>query len=193
VNFTEYIRLVGEPGSAFGSAAFKNVAAGLVSHAFHKAVFAAALSFFRLISSLRHELYLNINPYQLSTRNYKLLAMISRAHRFHGYNTMRHVYKYGAVSRGSLFAVKALPNEKRQNYRVAVVVSRKINKSAVARNRMRRRIYEQVRQLANSIDHPFDIVITVFSNNLLDATPKELESVLKKQFRQAGIIGKKAR
>jgi ribonuclease P protein component len=173
VNFTEYIRLVGEPGSAFGSAAFKNVAAGLVSHAFHKAVFAAALSFFRLISSLRHELYLNINPYQLSTRNYKLLAMISRAHRFHGYNTM--------------------PNEKRQNYRVAVVVSRKINKSAVARNRMRRRIYEQVRQLANSIDHPFDIVITVFSNNLLDATPKELESVLKKQFRQAGIIGKKAR
>jgi ribonuclease P protein component len=71
--------------------------------------------------------------------------MISRSHRFHGYNSLRHVYRHGRMARGSQFAVKAALNPRRQTYRVAVVVSRKVNKSAVARNRMRRRLYELVR------------------------------------------------
>ena len=114
--------------------------------------------------------------------------MISRSHRFHGYNSLRHVYRRGGMVRGSQFAVKSALNPRRRAYRVAVVVSRKVNKSAVARNRMRRRIYEHVRQHEDQIKEPFDIVITVFQDSLLELPPAELESQLKKQFKEAGII-----
>src|SRR5665213_399071 len=61
--------------------------------------------------------------------------MISRSHRFHGYNSLRHVYRQGRIARGSQFAVKTALNPNRKTYRVAIVVSRKVNKSAVAGNR----------------------------------------------------------
>jgi ribonuclease P protein component len=114
--------------------------------------------------------------------------MISRSHRFHGYNSLRHVYRHGRMARGSQFAVKAALNPRRQTYRVAVVVSRKVNKSAVARNRMRRRLYELVRGYDSRITQPYDIVITVFQNSLLDQSPRELDSQLKKQLKDAGVI-----
>jgi ribonuclease P protein component len=114
--------------------------------------------------------------------------MLSRTHRFHGYNALRHVYRGGNTVRGPLFAVKAAHNPRRQNYRLAVVVSRKINKSAVARNRIRRRLYEQVRQLEDQITGPYDIVITVFHDSTRETETKVLRSHLKKQLKQAGII-----
>jgi ribonuclease P protein component len=114
--------------------------------------------------------------------------MISRKHRFHGYNSLRQVYRHGDITRGSIFAVKSMPNQRRQTYRVAVVVSRKIHKSAVSRNRMRRRLYELVRELEPQITQPFDIVITVFQDALLETPSAQLKSQLQKQFKDAGII-----
>lgn len=113
--------------------------------------------------------------------------MISRSHRFHGYNSLRFVYRHGRIARGSAFAVKAHLNPKRKSYRLAVVVSRKVHKSAVARNRMRRRVYELVRQNESLISQPFDIVITVFQDSLLELSPKQLEAQLKKQLKEAGV------
>jgi ribonuclease P protein component len=179
---------VGKSGAAFGAAALKHVPASFSGHSFHKTMFAAALAFFGLVGLFRHELYLNINTYQLSTIIYKLICMISRAHRFHGYGSLRNVYRQGSTTRGPQFGLKSLPNPRRKHYRVAVVVGRKVNKSAVARNRIRRRLYELVRGLEPQITQPFDIVITVFQDSLLDQPPKQLRAQLKKQFKQAGII-----
>ena len=114
--------------------------------------------------------------------------MISRAHRFHGYGSLRGVYRQGSAARGPLFAVKSVINPKRKSYRLAVVVSRKVSKSAVARNRMRRRIYELARELEGQINGPFDIVITVFHDSLAEAPTNELKNQLKKQFKDLGII-----
>lgn len=114
--------------------------------------------------------------------------MISRKFRFHGYNSLRNVYRHGNTARGPLFAIKALHDARRESYRVAVVVSRKVNKSAVARNRMRRRLYELVREMEGQINGPYDIVITVFQNSLLETPHKELSSQLKKQLKDAGVI-----
>lgn len=109
--------------------------------------------------------------------------MIARKNRFHGYNSLRSVYKNGQTVRGSLFAVKYLKNERRTDWRLAVVVSRKVCKSAVGRNRIRRRLFEAVR--AQAISEPYDIVITVFHDTLLQIPSKELTSMVKKQLRQA--------
>lgn len=113
--------------------------------------------------------------------------MINRIHRFHGYNSLRLAYQRGQTSRGPLFAVKALANTRRSNYRLAVVVSRKVHKSAVIRNRIRRRLYEIVRQM--NIDSAHDIVITVFHDTVATEDIKSLRSQLKKQLKQLGIAG----
>jgi ribonuclease P protein component len=92
--------------------------------------------------------------------------------------------------RGPSFAVKSILNQKRKSYRVAVVVSRKVHKSAVARNRMRRRLYAVVHDLEERITEPHDIVITVFNDSLLEESPKSLAYQLKRQFETAGILNK---
>lgn len=114
--------------------------------------------------------------------------MIGRIHRFHGYGSLRFVYRNGQTVRGPLCAVKYTNNPRRQSYRLAVVVSRKVSKSAVVRNRIRRRIYEVVRLLENSISEPYDIVLTVFHDQVAELSPDELNRVIRAQFKQAGII-----
>jgi ribonuclease P protein component len=116
--------------------------------------------------------------------------MISRKNRFHGYNSLRNVYRSGQVSRGPLFAVKALPNDRRSSYRLAVVVSRKVDKSAVKRNRIRRRLYETSRELESRLAQPHDIVITVFHATVLETPQKELAGQLKKQFKELSLLAK---
>lgn len=114
--------------------------------------------------------------------------MISRAHRFHGYGSLRNVYRLGSTARGPLFAVKALANPNRKSYRLAVVVSRKVSKSAVARNRIRRRLFELAREIEDEIKQPHDIVITAFHDSLREAHAKDLRSQLKKQLKEAGVL-----
>ena len=117
--------------------------------------------------------------------------MISRQHRFRGYGSLKYVYKNGATVRGPLFAVKAIENPKRDSYRLAVVVSRKVNKSAVARNRIRRRLYEAVRQLEADILRPYDIVLTVFHSSVLEEPAGSLAGQVKKQLNEAGVLAKR--
>lgn len=113
--------------------------------------------------------------------------MIHRSHRFHGYNSLRYVYQHGQTVRGPIIAIKYAENSRRQQYRVAVVVSKKVSKSAVARNRIRRRLFEAVRAYSSQITKPYDIVITVFHEQVKDMPAKELQLMVKAQFKQAKI------
>lgn len=117
--------------------------------------------------------------------------MINRRHRFHGYGSLRYVYQNGKTVRGPLIALKYAANSRRTHYRLAVVVSKKVHKSAVARNRMRRRLYEAVRRQEPAITNAYDMVITVFHEQLLDVSPSELDKMVRAQLRQAGIISTK--
>jgi len=112
--------------------------------------------------------------------------MITRKNRFHGYGSLKYVYRHGQTVRGPLFALKTVDNPKRKSYRLAVVVSKKVNKSAVARNRIRRRLYEAARQM--QIDKPADIVLTVYNETIQDEPWQNLNKQLKKQLKEAGVI-----
>lgn len=114
--------------------------------------------------------------------------MISRTHRFHGYGSLRYLYKNSQTLRGQLFSLKYVQNPRRQTYRMAVVVSKKVNKSAVVRNRIRRRIYEAVRLLEDQITQPYDLVITVFHEQVADLASEDLKNSIKEQLKQANII-----
>jgi len=118
--------------------------------------------------------------------------MLTRSHRFHGLKALNFVYRNGTMARGSFFGVKSAYNPQRQSYRAAVVISKKIHKSSVARNRMRRRLYETLRLLEADLAAPYDIVLTIFSERVLDEPASALKHQLKKQLKASGAIVKKS-
>ncbi|HTE22543.1 MAG TPA: ribonuclease P protein component [Candidatus Limnocylindria bacterium] len=114
--------------------------------------------------------------------------MIARKHRFHGYGSLRYVYQHGRTVRGPLSSLKVAPNDRRTSYRLAVVVSKKVNKSAVVRNRIRRRLYEAVRRHEADMSRPYDMVLTVYSEQMAAIPAAELEKTVLDQLRQARIL-----
>lgn len=114
--------------------------------------------------------------------------MINRKHRFHGHGSLRFVYQHGKTVRGQYGAIKYVKNPRRKHYRMAVVVSRKVHKSAVVRNRIRRRIYEIVRTNESQISEPYDMVFTAFSDQVATMDAAELRERILVKMREAGII-----
>jgi ribonuclease P protein component len=112
--------------------------------------------------------------------------MIARTHRFHGYGSLNSVYRSGQTVRGSLLSVRYASRDPRRPYRVAVVVSRKVSKSAVTRNRIRRRVYEAVRRRGEAIAPGTDLIFTVFSDQLATQEPLKLETTLADLLKKTG-------
>ena len=107
--------------------------------------------------------------------------MLKHDHRFHGYNALRFVYKNGTAIHGHYFTIKSLKNPRRTSSRVAIVVSKKVLKSAVGRNRIRRRLYELFREEIGNLQEGFDIVCIVTS-----ADPRSMETdILRKSLQDA--------
>lgn len=94
--------------------------------------------------------------------------MISRKNRFHGRASIQRLYKNGKLVRSGSLSLRYAPNPRRADYRLAVVVSRKVSKSAVVRNRIRRRLYEHVRILSNSLSVPQDMLLVVYDEGIAD-------------------------
>lgn len=113
--------------------------------------------------------------------------MISRKHRFHGHGSLRFTYQNGKTIRGQFCALKFTHNSKRSTYRVAVVVSKKVSKFSVVRNRIRRRLYEVVRQTVPA-DQPYDMIFTVFSDRLASMSVDELQHAVVGKLIEAKIV-----
>lgn len=114
--------------------------------------------------------------------------MITRSHRFHGRGSLRRVYEHGKTVRSPRLGLKFMLNDRRKSFRVAVVVSKTISKSAVVRNRIRRRLYEAVRLQSPSINQPFDLIITTYQPDVETIPADELHGIIKQLFERANII-----
>lgn len=113
--------------------------------------------------------------------------MLTARYRFHGHGSLRFVYKNGRAIRSRLITLKFTKNPRRKHSRVAVVVSRKVTKSAVRRNRIRRRIYETLRQ-QTTIPAQHDLIFLVFSSEVIDLSPPELTKVLHDLLQQTANL-----
>lgn len=114
--------------------------------------------------------------------------MIGRKNRFHGHGSLRYVYQHGKTVRGPMISLKYAPNPRRSSYRLAVVVSKKVNKSAVTRNRIRRRLYEAVRRHESEFKVPYDMVLTVFSEQMAAIPHSDLQKSVTGLLKQAKLI-----
>lgn len=104
--------------------------------------------------------------------------MIPFNYRFHGHNSLNYVYRRGKTERSASLTFKFIPNRQRLKSRAAVVVSKKISKSAVKRNRIRRRIYGILNQQIKNFRYPIDLVIIVNNVEIDNLTHQELENKL---------------
>jgi ribonuclease P protein component len=115
--------------------------------------------------------------------------MIGSRHRFHGHTSLRNLYAHSQTIRlSSLILLRYQPTNRRFGYRAAVVVSRKTHKSAVVRNRIRRRVYATLTRLESQIGQPYDLVFLVLSEAVAKLPYNELEELVYSQLVQAGVI-----
>lgn len=98
------------------------------------------------------------------------------------------MYKHGQIVRGPLSVLKYVRNERGKTWRAAVVVSRKVHKSAVVRNRIRRRIYELIRLNLAAFEVPVDLVFIAHSETLATMPAPELARVVGVQLQKAKLI-----
>ncbi|NLA43300.1 ribonuclease P protein component [Candidatus Saccharibacteria bacterium] len=114
--------------------------------------------------------------------------MLSQAYRFHGHGSLRYVYKNGKTVRCRLFTLRYIDNPRRKLSRFSVVISKKVSKSAVVRNRIRRRIYEIVRTHLPEIKGTYDVVFIVSLSEIADMPYSELFTLIGDQLLAADIL-----
>lgn len=113
--------------------------------------------------------------------------MIPSPFRFQGHNSLRYVYANGKAVRSQTVTIKWVKNTRRKQSRISVVVSKKVLKSAVGRNRIRRRVYEYIRLHLPQLNNIYDIVIIVTSPELRHIEASELTSQLDQLFDKADL------
>jgi len=113
--------------------------------------------------------------------------MIPFANRFHGHSSLNYVYRNGQAIHSHLFIIKTITNPRRQVSRAAVIVSKKILKSAVKRNHVRRQIYEYISTLLPDLKAVYDIAIIVSSGEVFTTTHAEIYAQLDNLFNPINI------
>lgn len=91
--------------------------------------------------------------------------MLSQKYRFHSRGGVRYVYQKGKTIRTPILSLIYAENT-RGFQRFAVVVSKKVLKSAVGRNRIRRRVYEAIRLELPEFTAKQDCLFVIFNQSV---------------------------
>ena len=113
--------------------------------------------------------------------------MIPFTNRFHGHSSLNYVYRNGKANHSHWFIIKTVKNKHRKDSRLAIIVSKKILKGAVKRNRVRRQVYEYMRTKLKNLDDVYDIAIIVTSGELFTAPHDDIYKHLDQLFSQIDI------
>lgn len=103
--------------------------------------------------------------------------MLSSKYRFHSRGGVRHTYQAGKTIRTPSISLVYAPN-RRHHQRFGVVISKKVLKSAVGRNRIRRRIYEAIRLELPDFTYNFDCLFVVYDKTLAKIPFRDLRTMV---------------
>ena len=112
--------------------------------------------------------------------------MLSKKYRFHSRGGVRYTYAHGKTIRTPKMSL--VYNENSRGFqRFAVVVSKKIEKTAVGRNRIRRRVYEAIRSELPDYQAKRDHIFVVYSKDFTNSDFNELKSLVHSLLEQSMI------
>ena len=114
--------------------------------------------------------------------------MISQKYRFHGHASLKYVLANGTIARGKVLSIKFVDNARRHYSRVAIIISKKVLKHAVDRNRARRRLYEIMRQRLLQFNRVVDVAVMIYQPRVLDMSYDELCLEVDKCLNKLGLI-----
>jgi ribonuclease P protein component len=100
---------------------------------------------------------------------------------------VRYTYQHGKTIRHPKISLVYCVNSKNKK-RFAVVVSKKVLKNAVGRNRIRRRVYELIRAELPNIKKPVDCIFVIYGREVYDMPFLELKKLVKGLLTEATII-----
>ncbi|MDO4979133.1 MAG: ribonuclease P protein component [Candidatus Saccharibacteria bacterium] len=103
--------------------------------------------------------------------------MLAKKYRFHSRGGVNFTYKHGKTIRKSQIALVHNDNS-RGFQRFAVVISKKVIKSAVGRNRVRRRVYEAIRAELPEYKAKKDCIFVIYSKDVKDMPFPELQNII---------------
>lgn len=103
--------------------------------------------------------------------------MLKKEYRFHSRGGVKYVYQHGKTIRRSKMSLVFCENT-RGFTRVAVVVSKKVAKTAVARNRIRRRVYEALRVNFEFIPEKRDYIFVIYTADVMTMPYNDLVKLL---------------
>ena len=112
--------------------------------------------------------------------------MLNKKYRFHSRGGVRYVYQHGKTVRSPKMSLVFAPNT-RGFTRMAVVVSKKVEKTAVGRNRIRRKMYEVLRKNLDLIPKQTDYIFVVYTKDLLKIAEKEIEERMGELIKEVKI------
>lgn len=113
--------------------------------------------------------------------------MIAAKYRFHGHGSLNYLFRNGQTARNGRVLVRRVTNKRRETSRAAVIVSKKIAKSAVVRNRIRRRIYEVIRNNWGGIIPQTDFAVTALSAELAVLDAGQVSELVLDALQRAGV------
>lgn len=112
--------------------------------------------------------------------------MLASKYRFHSRGGVKYTYQKGKTIRSPKLSLIYTANT-RGLQRFGVVVSKKVEKTAVGRNRIRRRIYEAIRQELPTYKIKNDCLFIVYSKDLLKIPYTELVALVHSLLEQSMI------
>lgn len=112
--------------------------------------------------------------------------MLSRKYRFHSRGGVRYTYAHGKTIRTPKMSLVYNDNS-RGFQRFGVVVSKKVEKTAVKRNRIRRRVYEAIRAELPNYNLKRDHIFVVYSKEVITMDFKELRALIHSLLEQSMI------
>ena len=112
--------------------------------------------------------------------------MLSKKYRFHSRGGVRFTYQKGKTIRTPKISLVFNENS-RGHQRFAVVISKKVIKSAVGRNRVRRRVYEAIRVNLLNFKDKKDCIFVIYGNEIKEMDFTKLIKIISDLLEQSKI------
>ena len=117
---------------------------------------------------------------------YNYSDMLSKKYRFHSRGGVRFTYEKGKPIRTPHISLVFNENA-RGRQRFAVVISKKVIKSAVGRNRVRRRVYEAIRMILPDFKDKKDCIFIIYNKEIKELDFLKLQQMISDLLEQSKI------